>query len=386
METDMNNILGGAISSIYTDQFNLLMKINDKKNIDIDFLEEIIEKFKYYSANYLNVIRLVTPKQPQFKWVSGESERLSLMPIRHSDIWSIRQKIEALHWTAQEVDLTKDRADWKNMKEHEKNFVKMQLAFFSRVDIDVLENINTNFVEEVDCLEAQMAYTSQAAQECTHAESYALQISAVLNGAEEAETLNAVRHFPIIEHMRNWVMKWTDKKLPIGERLVAWAFIEGVMFQGPFCALQSLRERNLLPGITQYNLFISRDEAIHTLYSCLLISTYLVNQPDVNRVAKIFTEGMELVDELITESLPVSALGISDTLMKEYVRHQANCVLVEMGYKILYNYKNPFPFMDKMLLNEVAKTNFFEFRPSQYQSITNSEASLLAIDDSEVDF
>ena len=28
--------------------------------------------------------------------------------------------------------------------------------------------------------------------------------------------------------------------------------------------------------------------------------------------------------------------------------------------------------MNKMLLNEVAKTNFFEFRPSQYQSIINT--------------
>jgi ribonucleoside-diphosphate reductase beta chain/ribonucleoside-diphosphate reductase subunit M2 len=43
-----------------------------------------------------------------------------------------------------------------------------------------------------------------------------------------------------------------------------------------------------------------------------------------------------------------------------------------MGYKPLYFAENPFPFMNKMLLNDVSKTNFFESRPTQYQNLVKS--------------
>jgi len=328
-----------------------------------------------------------SPSAPAFRWQPGESGRVSLRPIRHEDIWQFRKKIEGLHWTAQEVDLTRDKKDWdKAMNENERHFVRLQLAFFARVDIDVLANDDDNFGEEVDCLEARMFYAAKKDQECAHAESYALQIEAVMTGEEREETLNAIRTFPVIAQMREWALRWTDRGTPIGERLVAWAFIEGVQFQGPFCSLQWLRERNLLPGITEYNTFIARDEGIHTLFTCRLVLAYLAARPSQARVEEIFSGGMETVDDLVTESLPARLIGMNAELMKEYVRYQADCVLIEMGYKPMYRVKNPFPFMDKLTLNEVAKTNFFERSATQYQNITKAGATKLALDSSPVEY
>ena len=48
-----------------------------------------------------------------FTWAPGEEGRVALFPIRHPDIWEFRKKIEALHWTAQEVDLSRDKRDWE---------------------------------------------------------------------------------------------------------------------------------------------------------------------------------------------------------------------------------------------------------------------------------
>ena len=328
------------------------------------------------------------PLEPAFRWAPGEGERLALLPIRHDDLWSYRKTLEALHWNAQEIDLTKDRNDWQStrMADDERNFVKMQLAFFARIDIDVLDNLDENFGQEVDCLEARFYYAAQRDQECVHTESYSLQIEAVMEGAEREQVFNAVRTMPIIGKMRAWVKRWFDRAHPAGDRLVAWAGVEGVLFSSSFNGLQWLRERNLLPGITDANTMIVRDEGIHTLFTCLLVRKYLIARPSQERVEEIFGSLVELLDEFVRESLPVRLIGLNAELMTQYVRFQADCVIADMGYKPVYGVAaNPCPYMDKLTLNEVAKVNFFEHRPNQYQNVTSTRSVLLRIDTTPVD-
>ena len=320
-----------------------------------------------------------------FAWADGEAERVALFPIKHDDIMGFRKKLEALRWNAQEVDLTRDKKDWERMTEPQRQFVRLQLGFFATIDFDVLDNLAGNFFEEVDCMEARMTIAAQQDQECVHAESYGLQIQAVMDGAEREAVLNAARTMPIIARMRAWVMRWFDRSLSIGERLVAFAAVEGVLFSASFSALQWLRELNLLPGVTDFNSFIARDEGVHTLFTCLLVRKYLRVKPPQVHAEAIFGSVVELLDDFVTESLPVRLIGMNAELMKEYVRFQADCVLIEMGYTPLYRGKNPFPFMDKLTLNGVgSKTNFFEHRPNEYREPGEGDKAL-GLDDTPIE-
>ena len=58
-------------------------------------------------------------------------------------------------------------------------------------------------------------------------------------------------------------------------RLVAYAAVEGIFFSGSFCALFWLKKRGLMPGLTFSNELISRDEGLHTDFSCLLYTCAL---------------------------------------------------------------------------------------------------------------
>jgi ribonucleotide reductase beta subunit family protein with ferritin-like domain len=353
----------------------------------LDDISGLGQKAQEVRASLAHAPLQPSPKVCAFRWAAGEAERIALFPIRHEDIWRFRKTIESLHWTAQEVDLTKDAKDWNTrMNDDERHFVKHQLAFFARVDIDVLDNLDDNFGDEIDCLEAQMTYSAQKDQECTHTEAYNLQIEAVLSGVEREAVLNAVRTMPVIAKMRAWILRWHDRSLPIGERLIAWASVEGILLSNSFAALQWLRERNLLPGITDFNNFISRDEGIHTLFACLLIRNYLIHRPSQERAEAIIVGAIEAVDDFVDDALQVRLIGMNDELMKQYVRFQADCVMIDMGYAPIYRVENPFPFMDKLTLNGIAKTNFFEKRPSQYQSLTRTGASKFAMDTSDVDY
>lgn len=47
---------------------------------------------------------------------------------------------------------------------------------------------------------------------------------------------------------------------PKGERIVAFAAVEGIFFSGSFAAIYWLKKRGLMPGLTYSNELISRDE------------------------------------------------------------------------------------------------------------------------------
>ena len=52
--------------------------------------------------------------------------------------------------------------------------------------------------------------------------------------------------------------------------------------------------------------------------------------------------------------------------MMEYIEYVSDRLLVELGYDKKYNVKNPFPLMET--IGMTGKTNFFESRPTEYQS------------------
>jgi ribonucleotide reductase beta subunit family protein with ferritin-like domain len=199
--------------------------------------------------------------------------------------------------------------------------------------------------------------------------------------------LNAAENMPAIAKMRDWAYGWMNDSVPTGNRLVAAAVFEGVLFSASFASFQWMRDRNVLPGITEYNALIARDEGIHTLHTGLYVRKYLIERPPIKDAQAIFESAIETLDEFIEHSLPVRLIGMNLDLMKQYVRFQANCVYSELGYKgVIYRgAPNPFPTMDKLTLNGIAKTNFFERRGSQYQNVVAPGASRLALDETPVE-
>ena len=67
--------------------------------------------------------------------------RFVIFPIKYHDIWMYFKKAEASFWTVEEVDLSKDMPDWEKLKEDEREFISMVLAFFAASDGIVNENL-----------------------------------------------------------------------------------------------------------------------------------------------------------------------------------------------------------------------------------------------------
>ena len=76
-------------------------------------------------------------------------DRFVLFPIMHDDIWKMYKQAEASFWTAEEIDLSTDLADWQKLNDGERHFISHVLAFFAASDGIVNENLAENFVKEV---------------------------------------------------------------------------------------------------------------------------------------------------------------------------------------------------------------------------------------------
>ena len=293
-------------------------------------------------------------------------DRFVIFPIQHDDLWEWYKKQQACFWTAEEIDLHQDLDDWNNkLSDDERYFIKHILAFFAASDGIVNENLAENFVNEVQYSEAKFFYGFQIMMENIHSETYSLLIDTYIKNDEEKNKLfKAIEVFPAIKKKADWALKWIESD-SFAERLIAFAAVEGIFFSGSFCSIFWLKKRGLLPGLTFSNELISRDEGMHCDFAVHLHNNHIVNRVSKERITEIIVDALDIEREFITESLPVSLIGMNARLMTQYLEFVTDRLLLEFGCDKVYDATNPFDFMEMISLE--GKTNFFEKRVSEYQ-------------------
>jgi len=292
-------------------------------------------------------------------------DRFVLFPIKHKDVWDMYKKAEASFWTAEEIDLGSDLADWNNkLNNDEKHFIKHVLAFFAASDGIVNENLAVNFMNEVQWPEARCFYGYQIMIENIHSETYSLLIDTYIKDpAEKDKLFHAIETVPCVSKKADWALKWISNG-SFAERLVAFAAVEGIFFSGSFCSIFWLKKRGLMAGLSFSNELISRDEGLHCDFACLLYSQ-LQNPLPKEKVIEIITNAVEIEKEFVTDALPVKLIGMNAELMRQYIEFVADRLLLALGCSKKYQVSNPFDFMELISLN--GKTNFFEKRVAEYQ-------------------
>jgi ribonucleoside-diphosphate reductase beta chain len=246
-----------------------------------------------------------------------------------------------------------------------------------------------------------------------------------MDSKEKARLFNAIETIPAVKKKADWAIKWiqegsalyklipekhmkslqfleqsnkherefspkinealqfiTHTRPSFAQRLLAFVCVEGIFFSGSFCAIYWLKNRGLMPGLATANQFISRDENLHASFAIELYKM-LENRLPQESVFNIFREAVDIEKEFITESLPVSLIGMNCTLMTQYIEYVADRWLVLLGYDKLYNAQNPFGFMELISVN--TKSNFFELNVDQYKrsNVGQSEADRELVFDSD---
>ena len=76
-------------------------------------------------------------------------------------------------------------------------------------------------------------------------------------------------------------------------------------------------------------------------------------------------EALNFEQEMVTEAVPLSLIGMNAKLMTQYLEFVTDRLLSELNCPKEFNVTNPFEFMYMISLQ--GKTNFFEKRVSEYK-------------------
>jgi ribonucleoside-diphosphate reductase beta chain len=269
------------------------------------------------------------------------------------------------------VDLTNDIRDWETLTDNEKYFIKNVLSFFAASDGIVNENLAENFYREVQYPEAKFFYGIQLAMENIHSLMYSLLIDTYINNPKEKdECFNAIDRLPAVQKKAKWALDWIENA-SFAERLVAFAAVEGIFFSGSFCSIFWMKSRGIMQGLCNANTLIFKDENLHCDFAIHLLNNHLENKPSEKRIKEIVLSALEIEKEFITESLPVSLIGMNSNLMKQYLEFVVDGLLVKMGCGKQFNVEQPFKFMEQIAVE--TKGNFFESRTMEYQKAKLNE-------------
>lgn len=301
--------------------------------------------------------------------LSAERKKYILYPIpnEYKKIFDLAKVAQASFWTVEEICFRKDDEDLKRLSDDEMTMLKTVLIFFAGADGIVLENANTNFASAFAHPSVSYFYSVQMYQEAIHSECYSLLIQQyVKDTSEQTSMLEGLKTTPAVNQKTEYCLRWMrERTVPLSQRLVAFALVEGVFFCSSFAVIFWLRHRNLLPALSQANDLIARDESTHVRFAGMLFQL-LREKPSVETVHGMVRDAVEIeyrfVDEILQEK---GVPGLPLEHLKQHVRFTADVVAQELGMPAVFGDQTPLDFMTKIVLP--GRANFFEKRPTEYQ-------------------
>jgi len=295
------------------------------------------------------------------------TKRYSIFPIINDDLWQMYKKAESQTWVAEEIDLSKDKFD--DLKDNEKIYLKNILAFFAISDGLVIDNLATNFLNEVELLEAQYFYGHQTFIEQVHANGYSLLIDTYIKNLHEKDELfNSMETNQAVAKKAEWAENWIQHP-SFAHRLLAFACVEGIAFSSVFSGVFWFRSRNKMPGLGAMNELILRDETFHYEFALNMYKTYLKDDYKLSKeeIRNIVLSCYDVEKTFVEESMPDGLQGITKEDMLKYVQYVTDVVLNDFGCETEFKVTNPLEYMSRIGLS--SKNNFFEKREGEYTRV-----------------
>ena len=304
----------------------------------------------------------------------------SFFPIKYPQLEKFYQDFKTGgFWIPQELNslLLQDREDWEKAPSDIRELISNILTLFSELDGIVIENLVERFKKDIGFLkECRLVYSAQEFNEWIHNETYGLLLNNLINDEKQLTKMrNAVHNFDFVGQIANWCYKFMDKKIPITERIIAFACIEGIIFQSAFAAIYWVKTKNLFPGICKSNEWIARDEGLHMKFACILyliLITYENFEPVKEVTAQhILKSAIDIADNFIECAIPQGLLGLSQETLKNYVRKIANVLLISLGFNEIFECPDVPEWM--VVVSLPGKSNFFETLVTEYGRSIDSD-------------
>ena len=171
-------------------------------------------------------------------------------------------------WIPEEINLSQDVKDYRNLSEAEKVAYDKILSFL--IFLDSIQTANLpNVAEYITANEINLCLTIQAFQEAVHSQSYSYMLDSICSPEERT---NILYQWKDDEHLlkRNKFIgdiynEFQESQSPyqLLKTMVANYILEGVYFYSGFMFFYNLGRNGKMPGSVQEIRYINRDENTH---------------------------------------------------------------------------------------------------------------------------
>jgi len=288
-------------------------------------------------------------------------------------------------WFPKEADMSKDVNDYKNLTPAEKDAYDKALAQLIFMDSLQTNNLIDNVNPFITSPEINLILVRQAFEEALHSQSYAVMVDTISANTEEIYDL--WRKDMMLKH-KNDAIAATYMQLaanPTNRNFVKACFanqiLEGIYFYSGFAYIYTLARAGKMLSSAQMIRFIQRDEVTHLVLFQNLINTLRKERPELfddelkKEVYEMFEKAVALEiswGKYITQG---AILGLTDSIIEQYIKYLADDRLAAVGFEKLYNVSHPMKWVDDFAKFNDQKTNFFE------GTVTNYSKGSLEFDD-----
>ncbi len=306
------------------------------------------------------------------------------------------EKQLSFFWRPEEVDVSQDRSDYRNLPEHEKHIFISNLKYQTLLDSIQGRSPNVAFLPLVSIPELETWIETWSFSETIHSRSYTHIIRNIVNDPAEIFD-NIVNNENIIERAGD-ISKYYDDLIQSslnyirGDRsglreikkklylcMMSVNILEAIRFYVSFACSFAFAERRLMEGNAKIIRLIARDEALHLTGTQHILNIMQSGQddPEFAEIAKeCEAECIEMFRHAAEQEKnwakylfkDGSMIGLNYDILSQYVEYITNLRMNAVGLKPIFDGKsqNPIPWINAWLVSDNVQVAPQEVEVSSY--------------------
>jgi len=302
------------------------------------------------------------------------------------------EKQLSFFWRPEEVDVSKDRADWQSLTAPEKHIFISNLKYQTLLDSMAARSVNAVFLPLVSLPEVETWVETWAFSETIHSRSYTHILRNLFS--DPSEVFDDIVVNPAILKRASSIAKYFDSVIlttqllqsqgegsyevdgetievstrKLKERLFLAVCsvnaLEAIRFYVSFACSFAFAERELLEGNAKIIKLIARDEALHLTGTQHILNNWMSGKddPEMKEIAaEMKEEGLQIFLDVVEQEKEWaeylfkdgSMIGLNAQILNQYIEYISNQRLTAIGFDAPFDIKsNPLPWMNAYLVSD----------------------------------
>lgn len=302
------------------------------------------------------------------------------------------EKQLSFFWRPEEVDVSKDRADWQSLTDSEKHIFISNLKYQTLLDSMAARSVNAVLLPLVSLPEVETWVETWAFSETIHSRSYTHILRNLFT--EPGEVFDDIIVNPAILKRASSIAKYFDdvilttqllqsqgegsyevdgKTIEVNTRKLKERLylavcsvnaLEAIRFYVSFACSFAFAERELLEGNAKIIKLIARDEALHLTGTQHILNLWATGKddPEMAEVSKDMRQaGLQIFLDVVDQEKEWaqylfkdgSMIGLNAEILNQYIEYISNQRLTSIGFDAPFNIKsNPLPWMNAYLVSD----------------------------------